>query len=150
VKQRVLSASDVNETVGLMSAEGKRDINTAQMIETLQATMADDVGPYRDAVRLDRALAKIEDLTRTLGDQPIGDGKAFDMQRLDWFDLRNMLTVARVVAEAARARGESRGAHQREDAPDTLPQWTLNQVARLNGQGIEFSPVPVPQKAAAQ
>jgi hypothetical protein len=26
------------------------------------------------------------------------DGGRFDMQRLDWFDLRNMLTVARAVA----------------------------------------------------
>ena len=137
-------------TLDLMSAEGKRDINTAEMIETLQATMADDVGPFRDAARLDRALAKIEDLTRALGDQPIGDGKAFDMQRLDWFDLRNMLTVARVVTEAAQRRPESRGAHQREDAPGMLAHWNLNQVARLNGQDIQLSPVPVPQRAAAQ
>jgi succinate dehydrogenase / fumarate reductase flavoprotein subunit len=147
---RALTNADVQDTLDLMSAEGKRDINTAAMIETLQATMADDVGPFRDAARLDRALAKIEALTRALGDLPIGDGKAFDMQRLDWFDLRNMLTVARVVTEAAHRRPESRGAHQREDAPGMLTPWNLNQVARLNGQYIQLSPVPVPQRAAAQ
>jgi succinate dehydrogenase / fumarate reductase flavoprotein subunit len=148
--RRPLNDADVQDTLDLMSAEGKRDINTAEMIETLQATMADDVGPFRDAARLDRALAKIEALTRALGDLPIGDGKAFDMQRLDWFDLRNMLTVARVVTEAAQRRPESRGAHQREDAPGMLAPWNLNQVARLNGQDIQLSPVPVPQRAAAQ
>ena len=41
----------------------------------------------------------------------------FDMMRLDWFDLRNMLLVARTVTESALARTESRGAHQREDFP---------------------------------
>ena len=40
------------------------------------------------------------------------------MQRLDWFDLRNMLLVARTVTQAALARTESRGAHQREDFPE--------------------------------
>jgi succinate dehydrogenase / fumarate reductase flavoprotein subunit len=147
---RPLKQADVQETLDLMAAEGGRDINTAEMIETLQATMADDVGPFRDAARLDRALAKIDDLARALGNEPIGDGRAFDMQRLDWFDLRNMLTVARVVAQAARSRRESRGAHQREDAPETLPPWTLNQIARLAGQDIQFSAVPVAQRAAAQ
>ena len=52
------------------------------------------------------------------------------MQRLDWFDLRNMLTVARAVTQAALARTESRGAHQREDFPEMLPQWRVNQVIR--------------------
>ena len=147
---RPLSDADVQATLDLMSARGKRDINTAEMIETLQATMADDVGPFRDAARLDRALAKIDALTRAVGDKPVGDGKVFDMQRLDWFDLRNMLTVARVVAEAALRRPESRGAHQREDSPGMVAHWNLNQVARLNGRDIQLSPVPVPQRAAAQ
>ena len=59
----------------------------------------------------------IAELTAELGERPAGDAKAFDMRRLEWFDLRNMLLVARVVAEAALARRESRGAHQREDFP---------------------------------
>ena len=46
-----------------------------------------------------------------------GGGAAFDLRRLEWFDLRNMLLVARTVAMAALARSESRGAHQREDFP---------------------------------
>ena len=51
------------------------------------------------------------------------------MRRLDWFDLRNMLLVARLVAEAALARSESRGAHQREDFPDMLAEWRRRQFA---------------------
>ena len=116
--------------VDLIARDGDGNSNTAAMIQKLQATMADDVGPFRDAVRLTRALSTIDDLTRVLGDRPAGSRGAFDMQRLDWLDLRNMLIVARSVAQAALARTESRGAHQREDHPDTRPEWQVNQVVR--------------------
>ena len=43
-------------------------------------------------------------MTRALGERPVGDGGAFDLRRLDWLDLRNMLLVARTVAPAALAR----------------------------------------------
>ena len=60
---------------------------------------------------------------------------AFDMQRLDWLDLRNMLPVARSVAQAALARTESRGAHQREDHAVTRHEWQVNQEVRWrNGE----------------
>ena len=65
----------------------------------------------------ERAISHIDDLTHELGERPFGDGGRFDMRRIDWFDLRNMLLVARVVAQAALRRTESRGAHQREDFP---------------------------------
>ena len=81
-------------------------------------------------MRLTRALSTIDDLMHALGDSPAGSRGAFDMQRLDWLDLRNMLVVARSVAQAALARTESRGAHQREDHPDTRPEWQINQVVR--------------------
>jgi hypothetical protein len=61
------------------------------------------------------------------------------MQRLDWFDLRNMLTVARAVTQAAALRTESRGAHQREDFPEMLPQWRVNQTIRLRGRKASTS-----------
>jgi succinate dehydrogenase / fumarate reductase flavoprotein subunit len=105
----------------------RANLNTAAMIEALQAAMSDNVGPLRNARRLELALRKIAELTAELGERPVGDAKAFDMHRLEWFDLRNMLLVARIVAEAALARTESRGAHQRADFPDMLPEWRRHQ-----------------------
>jgi succinate dehydrogenase / fumarate reductase, flavoprotein subunit len=134
----------------IASGPDRNDINTAAMIQALQATMADDVGPFRTAARLGRALATIDEMTRALGARPTGDGGAFDLRRLEWFDLRNMLTVARTVALAALARTESRGAHQREDFPGMLPQWRVNQVARLHDGAIALSSVPAVTPAAAQ
>ena len=109
-----------------------RSMPTAEMIETLQATMADGVGPFRTQVKLARALATIGELDAALGDHAPGGGP-FEMTRLDWFDLRTMLLVARTVTEAAIRRTESRGAHQREDFPGMLPEWQYNQLVRLDG-----------------
>jgi succinate dehydrogenase flavoprotein subunit len=126
------------------------DINTAAMLQRLQATMSDEVGPFRTEAKLVRALAAIEDMTHALGERPAGDNTAFDLRRLEWFDLRNMLLVARTVTTAALARRESRGAHQREDFLGMLPHWRVNQVARLSADGIALTPVPALTPAAAQ
>jgi succinate dehydrogenase / fumarate reductase flavoprotein subunit len=125
--------------------------NSAELVATLQATMADDVGPLRDAARLGHALERIEELTRALGARPFGAPTAFDLSRLEWFDLRNMLLVARVVAATALAREESRGAHQREDFPATAPDWRVNQTVRWRDGRIALARgVAVPQEVAAQ
>jgi succinate dehydrogenase / fumarate reductase flavoprotein subunit len=140
------------EAIELIRTDPPKDMpNTAEMLQRLQATMSDDVGPLRTGEKLKRALTTIDDLSATLGDRPFGDGGAFDMQRLDWFDLRNMLTVARAVTEAAALRTESRGAHQREDFPEMLPQWRVNQVIRLRGQSLDITQAPAsPIEVAAQ
>jgi succinate dehydrogenase/fumarate reductase flavoprotein subunit len=134
--------------VDLIAGEGAASgLNSADMIQRLQAVMADDVGPFRTAEKLERAVARIGDLTDELGERPFGDGGRFDMRRIDWFDLRNMLLVARVVALAASRRTESRGAHQREDFPGMLPEWRVNQVARWRGGGVMFSSAPPAQES---
>jgi succinate dehydrogenase/fumarate reductase flavoprotein subunit len=109
------------------------------MISRLQATMEDDVGPFRSEKNLKRALASIDELTASLGDRPPGNGQAFDLRRLEWFDLRNMLLIARSIAQAALRRSESRGAHQREDCPGLSPHWHVNQIVRLRERRIELS-----------
>jgi succinate dehydrogenase / fumarate reductase, flavoprotein subunit len=138
------------EAVDLVAADGGADgRNSVDMIERLQSVMADDVGPFRTRERLDRAISLIDDLAGELGERPFGDGRRFDMRRIEWFDLRNMLLVARVVAQAALRRTESRGAHHREDFPAMLPEWRVNQVVRLRGGEIELVSVPPAQGLAA-
>jgi succinate dehydrogenase/fumarate reductase flavoprotein subunit len=118
--------------IDLMRADPPKDApNSAEMIQSLQQTMADGVGPLRTGDSLTRALGRIGVLSSALGERPFGGGGGFDMQRLEWFDLRNMLIVAQAVAQAALERTESRGAHQREDFSEMLPQWRVNQLITL-------------------
>jgi succinate dehydrogenase flavoprotein subunit len=126
-------------------AAARQDLNTAAMIARLQAVMADEVGPFRTGAKLNRALAKIAALADEMGKRPprfAAENDGFDLQRLEWFDLRNMLIVARAVAQSALARTESRGAHQRDDFPQTAPAWRQHQRARLAGGALQLSGAP--------
>jgi succinate dehydrogenase / fumarate reductase flavoprotein subunit len=115
-----------------------RDVNTAEMVQALQRTMWDGVGPFRTSDKLSRALAKLDSMTQQIGELPPSSRRAFDLQRLEWLDLRNMLLVARVVAQAALRRTESRGAHQREDFPASSPDWEVNQLVHLRGDEVQI------------
>jgi succinate dehydrogenase / fumarate reductase flavoprotein subunit len=123
--------------------------NTAAMIAQLQAIMADHVGPFRTGAKLGAALSEIKALAEELGDEPPGSAAAFDLQRLEWFDLRNMLIVARAVASTALARSESRGAHQREDCPKMLPHWQVHQRVQLRNGELQISGAPAAAEALA-
>ncbi len=123
--------------------------NTAEMIAQLQAAMADGVGPIRTGAKLRHALSDIDSLAAELGERPSGCAGAFDLQRLEWFDLRNMLIVARAVTATALARTESRGAHQREDFPQPLAQWQLHQSVYLRDGDLRISGAPAAVKALA-
>jgi succinate dehydrogenase / fumarate reductase flavoprotein subunit len=123
-------------------ASGRDTPNGAAMIARLQAVMAADIGPFRTAAKLRRALSAIAALKEQLGERPAGSAAAFDLQRLDWLDLRNMIAVAQAVAQSALNREESRGAHQREDFPAMLPQWQLHQSAKWRDGTVHISGAP--------
>lgn len=130
------SNAAAKESIALLSSGSRARLNTASLVADLQALMATDAGPFRTEQSLVRAKAGIDRLQREIGEVPPGDpGSPHDLARLDWFDLRQMLLVADSVVTAAAERRESRGAHQREDAPDTDPAWTLNQIITLDSAG---------------
>jgi succinate dehydrogenase/fumarate reductase flavoprotein subunit len=61
----------------------------------------------------------------------IGGAREFNLDLHDAFELRAMLTTAEAVVRSALARTESRGAHQREDFPNTDARCLKNQVVEL-------------------
>ena len=146
-----LTPQDTAATLDLIRADAKTESsqNAAAMVAHLQAVMADHVGPFRTGAKLSTALDEISGLTAELGEHPSGDAAAFDLQRLEWFDLRNMLSVAHAVTANALKRTESRGAHQREDFPKMLPQWQVHQRVRLRDGALQISAAPAAAKALA-
>ena len=126
------------------------DVNTAEMVQALQRTMWDEVGPLRTRDKLSQALVKLDSMRRQMGELPPSGRRAFDVQRLEWLDLRNMLLVARVVTLAALRRTESRGAHRREDFPASSPDWELNQLAYLRGDEVQIDSCRPTVSEAAQ
>jgi succinate dehydrogenase / fumarate reductase, flavoprotein subunit len=117
-------------------SSARKACNAGELMQDMQRVMWNDVGPFRTRDKLARALATFDDMTRQLGELPPNGRHAFDLPRLDWLDLRNMLLVARTMAQAALQRTESRGAHQREDFPALSPEWEVNQLAYLSGDAL--------------
>jgi succinate dehydrogenase / fumarate reductase, flavoprotein subunit len=149
--QPIIKPQDTTATLDLIRADTNAQPrkNTAAMVAHLQATMADHVGPFRTGAKLSTALHEIVALAADLGEHPAGHATAFDLERLEWFDLRNMLTVAHAVTATALARSESRGAHQREDFPKMLPQWQVHQRVQLHDGELKISGAPAAAKALA-
>jgi len=100
--------------------EGK--INPAAEIVRLQAVMNEHVGPLRARNGLERALSSITDLAPVCAELE-APRAGLDPEWVDMQDLRNMRLVAECVIRAALERTESRGAHQREDFPETSEAW---------------------------
>ena len=147
---RTAAPADGRATLDLLRQDApKNPSNSAEMLHSLQATMADDVGPLRAGDKLERALNRIGELDAALGTHPFGGEAAFDLTRLDWLDLRNMLTVARAVTQSAVQRTESRGAHQREDFPGLIEDWSVNQVVRLKGNRLDIAPARAAEMVAS-
>jgi fumarate reductase flavoprotein subunit len=93
------------------------DINALR--EKLLGLMWDDVGVIRDRAGIDRAVAALDGIEAELlaTGVPQGD-RTFNLTWHDWLNLRSLIETSRVIALAARARENSRGAHFREDFPE--------------------------------
>ncbi len=98
----------------------------------LQKLMWEKAGPFRTGDKLHLALERIRTMRKKeLPDLSVFEMRSFNLDLQDWFELRAMLTTAEAVVLSAVARTESRGAHQREDFPDTDPSFTRNQLLEL-------------------
>jgi fumarate reductase flavoprotein subunit len=113
--------------------------------EALSECMWDDVGILRDATGLQRALATLGQLDDALSRTGVADGqRVFNLTWHDWINLKSLIAVSRVIATAALGREDSRGAHFREDFPETGPlPGSSYSIARLSRQRLELSHRPV-------
>ena len=86
----------------------------------LRQLMWEQVGPLRDGAGLDGAVERIRRMRReALPGLAVPACGAYDTGLADWYTLRAGLEVAEAIAATALARRESRGAHQREDFPES-------------------------------
>ena len=101
----------------------------------LRQLMWEQVGPLRDGAGLDGAVERIRRMRREhLPDLALPACGAYDTGLADWYSLRAGLEVAEAIAASAAARRESRGAHQREDFPESDAQLAMSQqVTRAGG-----------------
>ena len=104
-----------------------------------------DVGVLRDANGLERALGRLDELDRQLSAIGVADGdRAFNLTWHDWINLRSLIAISRVITRSALAREDSRGAHFREDFPQTDDLDASSYiVVRQNDDGLTLTREPV-------
>ncbi|MEY3632235.1 MAG: L-aspartate oxidase [Betaproteobacteria bacterium] len=113
--------------------------------EQLYATMWERVGILRSSTDLQQAQAELQTLAQGLHSVGLAQAdRAFNLSWHDWLNLRNLIDVSRVIAAAALAREDSRGAHYREDFPETrhLEQSAFTTI-RASGDHLDLQWTPV-------
>ena len=113
--------------------------------EALYTSMWEDAGIVRSDDSLRRVSATLADLERRLDEAGVASAdRAFNLNWHDWINLVNLAAVSRVIAAAALAREDSRGAHYREDFPSAgdLDGSTFT-VVRLDGSELTIGREPV-------
>jgi fumarate reductase flavoprotein subunit len=113
--------------------------------EALYELMWNDVGILRTAEGLRRGQEGLARLDAELSLIGVGrDEPAFNLAWHDWLNLKNLIAVSRVIAMAALEREDSRGAHFREDFPETSDlHKSSHTVVRQAVNGLQISRNPV-------
>jgi len=94
--------------------------NLSPLRDALQEMMWDKAGILRDAAGLADATSALDALEAELDASGVdGANRAFNLTWHDWLNLKSLLLVSRAIVVASQAREESRGAHWREDFPQT-------------------------------
>ncbi len=113
--------------------------------DRLHEVMWHKVGIIRDDAGLRAGLSELDSIETELNDCGIADpNRAFNLTWHDWLNLKSLAQTSRVIAEAALARTDSRGAHYREDFPETGPlDQSTYTSARQKGGALEIAMKPV-------
>lgn len=118
---------------------------TSELRDKLAHLMWDDVGVIRTAEQLKNAQRGLVQLRTELLASGVPDGeRAFNLSWHDWLNLDSLLTISEVITVAALAREDSRGAHFREDFPETgaLTESKFTSIKQV-GETIKLTLKPV-------
>ena len=130
-------AAAIDAAIGRAEAPFAREAgDPGGLRDRLARTMWDDVGILRDAAGLRRALDALDAFAAELAETGLADGeRRFNLTWHDWLNLESLIEVSRTIAVAALAREDSRGAHFREDFPETgdLSQSAFTRVTLSDG-----------------
>jgi succinate dehydrogenase / fumarate reductase flavoprotein subunit len=117
----------------------------ADIAHEMKSTMFDHVGVFRTEEGMQQALSKVCELKDRYQNVKVDDqGKIYNTDLLNIWELGNLLDLAEVTTVSALARRESRGGHAREDYPkrDDV-NWLKHTLAWDRDGKIELAYKPV-------
>ena len=116
----------------------------------MQRAMQNHCGVFRFKDKLAEGLDKITAIEQQVRQTEIADkSKVFNTARTEALELDNLIEVAKATIVSANARTESRGAHVRDDAPDTAERpngrddvnWLKHTLWYREGNRLDYKPV---------
>jgi succinate dehydrogenase / fumarate reductase flavoprotein subunit len=116
----------------------------------MQRTMQNHCGVFRFKDKLEEGVQKILEIEKQVAVTEIKDkSKVWNTARVEALELDNLIEVAKATMVCANARKESRGAHVRDDAPDTAEnpngrndaEWHKHTLWSRDGNKLSYKPV---------
>ena len=116
----------------------------------MRRTMQKHAGVFRFDNLLKEGVQKIGEVAERAKRTGIQDkSKVWNVARMEALELDNLIEVARATMVSAEARKESRGAHVRDDAPDTAENpngrddanWLKHTLWYSEGNRLDYKPV---------
>jgi succinate dehydrogenase / fumarate reductase flavoprotein subunit len=133
----------VDQLDRLRGGSGKEQV--AVIRREMQQVMFEHVGVFRTEQGMESAVDKLRELIARYHYVRVGDdGRVFNTDLLEAWELGCLLEMAEVTAVSALERKESRGAHAREDyAERDDKKWLKHTFAFYRDEGVELRYKPV-------
>jgi succinate dehydrogenase / fumarate reductase flavoprotein subunit len=130
----------------IRNAQGNEKI--LEISSKMKSVMMDCVGMFRTGEGMVSALETVSELRERYKHIPLHDqGKIFNTELINIWELGNLLEIAELVTVCAQARTESRGAHARDDYPkrDDV-NWLKHTLSWIKPDGtieLRYKPVVI-------
>lgn len=112
------------------------NIKPQELKKRIKQLMWEKVSIIRNEKNLNEALKELMEMEKSLNDLKVEDKKQYNTDLQTALEVINMVQIATLVVKSAILRRESRGAHFREDYPETKDEWKKSIV--LNKNKIKF------------
>lgn len=112
------------------------NIKPQELKKRVKKLMWEKVSIIRNEKNLNEALKELMEMEKSLNDLKVEDKKQYNTDLQTALEVINMVQIATLVVKSAILRRESRGAHFREDYPETKDEWKKSIV--LNKNKIKF------------
>jgi succinate dehydrogenase / fumarate reductase flavoprotein subunit len=147
-----LATADVERSVARVARLDNQTggVEVSEARDAMQRTMQNHCGVFRFKDMLAQGVEKILEVEGMVKKTQIHDkSKVFNTARIEALELENLIEVAKSTMISANARTESRGAHVRDDAPDTAEtpngrddqNWLKHTLWHRDDNRLEYKPV---------
>lgn len=144
--------SEIDKTLARLDRldNQKQGANVHETRLSMQRSMQKHAGVFRFKNLLQEGVEQILAIEKQVQQTEIKDkSKVWNTARMEALELDNLIEVAKATIISANARTESRGAHVRDDAPDTPEHpdgrddvnWLKHTLWHRDGNRLSYKPV---------